>query len=110
MTYLLGYRVKLEPRRLGWLRTFWYRLKATILRRMVSVQEVISIEVHVNGEPIIHGSLEMCVIPGGLEVLYPQPFLVRDTDRVELKTYNLSETAMAKVDLIMAEPEDLDLR
>lgn len=106
MTYLYGYRVKLKPiTKFGKLKLLWYRIKATILGRIIQIDHVIKIQVHINGEPLIHGDLEMCVVPGGVEILYPTPFLVRDTDKVELKMKNLSETAIASVEFIMAEPE-----
>ena len=109
MKYLLGYRVKLDPIKFSKLKVLWYRLMASILGRPVHLSTYTSIEIHINGEPFIHGEIELCEVPGGMEVLYRTPFLVRDTDTVELKVQNLSKTAVV-VELMMVEPEHRDLR
>lgn len=104
MKYLLGYKIQLEPRKFGKLMSLWHKLKA-ILRKTMSIETVIKVQVHINGEPtILHREFEARAVSGGIEIDFDYPFLIRDTDTVELKVQNLSETAKAKVELIMVEP------
>ncbi len=103
MKYLLGYRIRLEPRKFSKLMSLWHKLKAIILRR--TIETVIKVQVHINGEPtILHREFEVRAVSGGIEIDYDYPFLIRDTDTVELKVQNLSETVKAKVELIMVKP------
>ena len=83
-------------------RKIWYRIKAIIQGRTIKIENIHHIKIYVNEEPI-SSSVEVSGVPGGIQIMYPTPYLLKPDDRVKVKTRSVTQDLVVKVELIWQE-------